>query len=98
MVKSFIYSCFFTVCLLFTSQVSANETKVTGQFVTPQVININTATVADLQMLKGVGRKKAQAIVDYRQKHGNFDDVEGLTEVKGIGLAILEQNRNLIKF
>ncbi|AHG72494.1 MULTISPECIES: ComEA family DNA-binding protein [Mannheimia] len=57
-------------------------------------VNINTATAAEIQdKLVGIGAKKAQAIVDYRTKNGNFKSVEQLTEVSGIGQATLEKNR-----
>lgn len=42
------------------------------------VVNLNTATVADLQQLTGVGAKKAQKIVDYRNEHGDFKSVSDL--------------------
>ena len=62
-------------------------------------VNLNTATAEELkQALKGVGTKKAQAIVDYREQHGNFTAVEQLTEVKGIGPAIFEKNKDRITF
>lgn len=58
-------------------------------------VNINTANATELQYkLVGIGEKKAQAIVDYRIKHGNFTSIEQLAEVSGIGQAILEKNRN----
>ncbi|MFC0309934.1 ComEA family DNA-binding protein [Gallibacterium trehalosifermentans] len=57
-------------------------------------INLNTATVEQLQQgLIGIGTKKAQAIVEYREQHGPFLSVEQLMEVKGIGTAILEKNK-----
>lgn len=57
-------------------------------------VNINTATAAELQdKLVGIGQKKAQAIVDYRTKNGNFKSIEQLAEVSGIGQATLEKNR-----
>lgn len=49
------------------------------------VVNINTATVAKLTTLKGVGQKKAEAIVNYRQKNGAFKKADDLMKVKGIG-------------
>ncbi|MFD1548392.1 helix-hairpin-helix domain-containing protein [Levilactobacillus fuyuanensis] len=49
------------------------------------VINLNTATVADLQQLTGIGEKKAQKIVDYRTAHGSFQTVKDLTQVPGFG-------------
>ena len=56
-------------------------------------ININTASVDELQMLKGIGETKAKAIVDYRTANGKFKSVEELTMVTGIGAKVLEQNR-----
>lgn len=56
--------------------------------------NINTADVQSLaQSLHGVGVEKAAAIVAHRNLNGPFQQVEDLIDVKGIGPAILEQNR-----
>jgi competence protein ComEA len=52
---------------------------------TPRLINLNTATVADLQKLPGVGPAMADRIIEYRQKTGGFKKVEELMNVKGIG-------------
>lgn len=61
------------------------------------VVNINTATVNEIQdKLIGIGAKKAQAIVDYRDKQGKFVNIEQLTEVPGIGKATLDKNRDRI--
>lgn len=46
--------------------------------------------------LDGVGLKKAQAIIDYRTTHGPFQAVDDLTQVKGIGTATVERNRDRI--
>lgn len=54
------------------------------------LININTATVQQLQTLPGIGAAKAQAIVDYREEHGPFRYVEDLRSVRGIGETILK--------
>ncbi len=60
-------------------------------------LNINTATASDIQRsLVGIGAKKAEAIVEYREKHGKFTAVEQLLEVQGIGKATLEKNRERI--
>ena len=48
-------------------------------------INLNTATVAQLETLPGIGARTAQAIVDQRQKSGGFKKIEELMNVKGIG-------------
>ncbi|HEV8715279.1 MAG TPA: ComEA family DNA-binding protein [Candidatus Binatia bacterium] len=48
-------------------------------------VNINTADQATLVSLKGVGKKRAQAIIEYREKNGPFKTVNDLTKVKGIG-------------
>lgn len=51
-------------------------------------ININTAPASDLCRLPGIGEKRAQAIVDYREEHGPFAAPEDLMEVSGIGPGI----------
>jgi competence protein ComEA len=48
-------------------------------------VNINTADETGLMSLKGVGKTKAQAIIDYRQKNGPFKTIDDLARVKGIG-------------
>jgi len=61
-------------------------------------VNVNTADAAAIaEELKGVGLKKAQAIIDYRQANGDFKTIESLTEVKGIGLKTVEKNRENIQ-
>ena len=49
------------------------------------VVNLNTASAADLENLPGVGAKMAERIVEYRQKNGPFKKIEDLMNVKGIG-------------
>ncbi|MCU4417506.1 ComEA family DNA-binding protein [Acinetobacter bereziniae] len=57
-------------------------------------INLNSANVMQLQQLSGVGAKKAQAIIDYRNQYGKFKNVEELKNVKGIGPSLYEKNKN----
>lgn len=57
-------------------------------------VDVNTATEADLQKVKGLGPVKAKAIVDYRKQNGPFKSVDELDKVKGIGPGILKQIRN----
>ena len=59
-------------------------------------INVNTAPVAELISLPGIGPKKAQAIILYREAHGPFQTVDDLIQVKGIGPKTLEKLRPLV--
>lgn len=60
-------------------------------------ININTADAETLsEYVKGVGPKKAEAIVEYRKKHGRFRSVDDLAKVKGIGPKTIEKNRAIL--
>jgi competence protein ComEA len=57
-------------------------------------VNVNTADAqAIAEALQGVGLSKAQAIVEYREKHGPFKSADDLTLVKGIGERTVEINR-----
>jgi len=56
-------------------------------------VNINTATQAELESLNGIGPVKAQAIIDYRKKNGNFKSVDDLEKVDGVGAATLQSVR-----
>jgi competence protein ComEA len=49
------------------------------------IVNINTATAAELDGLPGIGAKTAARIVEYRQKNGPFKKVEELMNVRGVG-------------
>jgi len=61
-------------------------------------VNVNTADAATISAeLKGVGLAKAQAIVEYRKKHGPFRSADDLSLVKGIGERTVEINRTDIK-
>ncbi|OLF52434.1 ComEA family DNA-binding protein [Pseudomonas chlororaphis] len=62
------------------------------------MVDLNSADAATLQReLSGVGQVKAKAIVAYREANGAFSSVDELLEVKGIGKAILESNREKLK-
>ena len=55
------------------------------------LINVNTADVAALKSVKGLGLSKARAIVAYREKNGSFASVDDLTHVRGISTRMLEK-------
>jgi competence protein ComEA len=59
-------------------------------------ININTATVEQLTMLKNVGAQTAERIIAYRQANGPFATVDDLTNVKGVGEKTLAKNQDRI--
>ncbi|MDR0579365.1 MAG: helix-hairpin-helix domain-containing protein [Campylobacteraceae bacterium] len=53
-------------------------------------IDINSADAKALTAIKGLGEKKAEAIVEYRDKNGKFKSADDLLKVKGIGKKLLE--------
>ncbi|AUD78488.1 DNA-binding protein [Kangiella profundi] len=61
-------------------------------------VNINSADAKELsRVLTGVGMKKAEAIIEYREKFGPFKSANELTAVKGIGEKTVEKNKSKIK-
>lgn len=56
-----------------------------AQAIPQKKVNVNTATADELKTIKGLGKKKAQAIIDYRNEHGNFKTVDEVSNVKGFG-------------
>jgi len=57
------------------------------------VVDLNAATPAELDALKGVGSAKAKAIIDYRDKNGPFKSVDELAKVKGFGAKTVDKLR-----
>lgn len=60
------------------------------------LVNVNTATAADLETLPGIGPVLAQRIVDFREQNGPFTAVDQLEEVSGIGPVTMEGLRDLV--
>lgn len=64
--------------------------------VQPTQLDLNSAQLAQLEQLPGIGQKRAQAIIDYREAHGGFRSVSQLLQIKGIGRAMLRKLRPLV--
>lgn len=75
-------------------------TPITAQMASPEQstkVNVNSADAETLRRdLFGIGAAKAKAIVAYRESNGPFTSVDELLEVKGIGKALLEKNRDRV--
>jgi len=94
----------------FSSAVSSQESFALGGIVAPPevsditvllqdqdgLLNINEATLEELQILPNIGPVKAQAILEYRASNGSFADKEDLMKVKGIGKATYEKVQEYI--
>lgn len=72
----------------------AVETETPAAAMAVATININTASAEELsEQLTGIGEKRAQAIVAYREANGPFSSIEQLLDIKGVGEKLLEKNR-----
>lgn len=77
-----------TICLLVSQAPAAS-----ARAALAGVVNINTASAEELQLLPGVGRARADAILTTRKERGGFKSIDELVEVKGIGSSMLERLR-----
>lgn len=57
-------------------------------------VNINTASIEELMTLKGIGKVKAEAIINYRQAHNGFKNIQEIMQIKGIGVKTFEKFQN----
>lgn len=70
-----------------------------GMFTTQaDKVNVNTASISELEKLDGIGPSKAEAIVKYRETHGPFQSADELTKVPGIGKKTVEKFQDRITF
>lgn len=73
-----------------------NNDTIEGSSNTSDKVNINTASVGELQTLPGIGEEKAKNIIEYRDKNGLFSSIEDIINVSGIGESIYEKIKNYI--
>ncbi len=85
------------LCLLPMGTTFAQSDMLSEQ-VQSAVVNINTADLKQLIKLPGVGKKKAQAIIDYRETNGDFASLEDLAKVKGVGKKMLAKLDGKVAF
>ena len=60
-------------------------------------VDINTANLEALMSVKGIGEKRAAAIISHRDEHGYFKSVDDLVQVKGISESLVEKSRESLK-
>ena len=104
LVKNLMFASLLTPIAFFTLPVAADSPPVsltvmqaTGQK-TAAKVNINQANAEQLaQALHGVGMARARAIIELREQLGRFKDIEDLLQVRGLGVKVLEDNKDRIE-
>lgn len=61
------------------------------------IVDLNSADKKALMSLKGIGKQKAAAIIKYREVNGQFNSIEELKNIKGIGQSLLDKNKAILK-
>lgn len=75
---------------------TSSSKSTTSKATVSEPVNINTATLEQLESVPYIGPTKAQAIIDYRSAHGKFSSIDGLDNVKGIGSKTIEKIRKYL--
>lgn len=78
-----------------TLQAVVTDSRKTVEYTT-RVVNINTASLEELMSVKGIGQKRAEAILAWRKEHGRFNEKEEIMQVKGIKKGIYGKIKNAI--
>jgi competence protein ComEA len=91
--RAFLLVVLATVGVLFAASPlhAAADAALTG------VVNINTATAEELQLLPGIGESRAKAVLVLRKQSGGFKSVDELAQVKGIGMTVLDRMRPYVR-
>ena len=84
------------VALVFSLMISNMSLAGKSDMNTP--VNINQATLKELTSLPGIGKKRANDIIEYREKNGKFTSIEDVKKVDGIGKDTIEKIKDLIVF
>ncbi|MGV6806912.1 MAG: ComEA family DNA-binding protein [bacterium] len=97
-IKSVFARFFLVLAIAFGSVVAAPSFAAEAEVAIASSVNVNTASAEEIaEVLDGIGLKRAEAIVEYRNAHGKFTSADQLLQVKGVGEKTLEKNRDAIK-
>ena len=102
MKKTFQSIIYLAICLISISSAAfyfpiedqGNEQQAIHNEQNVSYVNLNKANEQQLTSLKGVGSKKAMAIISYRNTHGEFKSIKEILKIQGIGKQILLANKN----
>jgi competence ComEA-like helix-hairpin-helix protein len=83
-----------TIALAFTFLIGGIAPSLSAEQM--EMININTATVKEIMKLPGIGKKKAEAVIAFRQDNGGFEHINDLKKIDGIGKKTFEKIREHI--
>ena len=79
-----------------TNEICIKKEVITKDDITNNKININKASIEELMLLPSIGEAKAQAIIDYRNSVGIFNEIDDIKKVSGIGDSLFDKIKDLI--
>ena len=96
-ISIFLSATFLLLCLNLASAATTTD-ELSNLSSSISKINLNTATASQIQgTIKGLGEKRAEAIIDYRNQHGDYQSFEDLIKVSGISESFINTNLSLLK-